>query len=185
VKDRRFPHRQRLASAGCAAVIWLSGCSGRSQAVRDPIAGIPEHQQRTVTRSDFDWRWPFAVGTGTLVCDSGAVVFRSGGTNYALNDAASARGYTRLQDIWLDRTGGPPSNPLGRLKQETRVQIFAQAAGCRAPVCRDRIRAQHAVSEQELAQIEAEGQERFWPPLERPRRSLAPLLEAGLKLCTG
>jgi hypothetical protein len=34
-----------------------------------------------------------------------------------------------------------------------------------------------------LKQIEAEGQERFWPPLAPPFKSLAPVVDEGLKLC--
>ena len=34
-----------------------------------------------------------------------------------------------------------------------------------------------------LAQIEAEGHERIWPPLPPRKQSLAPILDAGLQLC--
>ena len=37
----------------------------------------------------------------------------------------------------------------------------------------------------ERKQIEDEGRERTWPPLPRRPRDLAPLIEAGLKLCEG
>jgi hypothetical protein len=166
-------------------------CGSRSPAIRDPVPGIPATQQRTVTRSDFRWHWPFAVGVGTLGCDSGAVVLQTGGVTYALNDAAKARGFASVQPLQISVSSGP-RNPLARLKQGTRMQIFARAIACSrmanespstASACSQRLRDTHGLSDDELTQIEAEGAERRWPPLPPEYRSLAPLVDAGLKLC--
>jgi Protein of unknown function (DUF2511) len=161
----------------------LAGCA--SEGVPDPIPDIPAAQQRTTTRSEFDWRWPFSVGVGTLGCQSGAVVFRHRGTNYALNEAAAKRGHGSPQSITMPESSRPPSNPLSRLKQEDRMQIFAAASKCGADPCRERLREARGLSAEELKQIEDEGRERTWPPLPRKPRDLAPLVEAGLKLCQG
>lgn len=168
--------------AALAAFLGLTaGCA--SEAVRDPIPDIPAAQQRTTTRSEFDWRWPFSVGVGTLGCQSGAVVFRHRGANYALNPAAAERGYGSPQSITMLEPSRLPSNPLSRLKQEDRMQIFAAASRCGPDPCRERLREARALTAAELKQIEDEGQERKWPPLPRRPRDLGPLVQAGLKLC--
>jgi hypothetical protein len=51
------------------------------------------------------------------------------------------------------------------------------------PNCRKRVQEIYALLESELKQIEAEGQERFWKPLTPPFKSLAPIVDAGTKLC--
>lgn len=169
---------------------FFGGCEGRPQSIRDPIPDIPANQQRTVARNEFRWQWPFAVGVGTLGCTSGAVVFRTGNVTYALNDAAKAKGFASVKPTQVTVDAGP-RNPLARVKQETRMQIFAQAAACNATgsdhsptACRQGLRGTHGLSDDELKQIEAEGTERRWRPLQPEYRSLAPLVEAGLKLCS-
>ena len=178
-----------------ASVIVLlacfGGCERQPQSVTDPIPDIPVNQQRTIARSEFGWQWPLSVGVGTLGCVSGAVVLRTDNVTYALNDAASARGFASVQPAQVTVDSGP-RNPLGRVKQETRMQIFAKAAACNgtasdisAPACRQGLRDTHGLSDDELKQIEAEGRERRWRPLPPEYRSLKPLVEAGLKLCSG
>jgi hypothetical protein len=165
--------------------LLLAGCSGNaSQTIQDPIPDVPLAQQRSVGRSDFRPRWPFTVGVGTLGCTSGAVLFRHGGLTYALNDAAASRGFGSVDPIRVSQSG-PPSNPLGRLKQEHRMQIFAAAAVCGTQSCAQQLRETHGISEAELKQIDVEGRERFWPPLSPRRMTLEPVVEAGLKLCQG
>jgi hypothetical protein len=119
------------------------------------------------------------------------VVFRTGDRTYALNDAAMAKGFASVKPLQVV-VEPPPRNPLARVKQETRMQIFARAAACgetgseravAAGACRQRLRDAHGLSDDELKQIEAEGTERRWRPLSPEYRSLAPLVEAGLKLC--
>lgn len=164
--------------------VLIAACAGRGseQAVADPIAAIPHRQQRASARHEFPRVWPFTVGAGTLGCSSGAVVFRSAGVNYALNEAAEERGLPVPEPIRLTRQVAP-SNPLGGLTQDRRVEIFAALAACGDARCTQRLRETHRLSEAELKQIEAEGTERRWPPLAPERISLAPVLEAGLKLC--
>jgi hypothetical protein len=157
------------------------------QGPADPIPGIPDNQQRTVTRSEFRWDWPFTVGTGTLGCASGAVVFRAAGANYGVNDAAKSRGFQPVEPIRENQGSGWPSDPLKRLKQDQRMEIFRASAACEgnadAAGCRHRLRVARMLSEAELHQIDAEGRERFWPPLMSKRMSLDPMITAGLKLC--
>jgi hypothetical protein len=164
-------------------LVLLAGCA--AEAIQDPIPDVPLSQQRAVTRSDFDWRWPFSVGVGTLGCQSGAVVFRHAGANYALNEEATARGYGSVQSIRMPESSRPPSNPLSRLKQEQRMEIFAASARCNTESCRRQLQETHRVSAAELKQIEDEGHERTWAPLPRKPKDLGPLVEAGLKLCQG
>jgi hypothetical protein len=171
-------------AAGVVAVALAAACSGNApRVVEDPIPDLPPSQQRTVTRSDFDWRWPFSVGVGTLGCQSGAVVFRHRSTNYALNEAAAKHGYASPQSITMPEASRPPTNPLSRLKQERRMQIFVASTKCSTEPCRKQLQATAGISAAELKQIEEEGHERVWPPLPRKPKDLAPLVDAGLKLC--
>jgi hypothetical protein len=114
-------------------------------------------------------------------------VFRAGGVNYALHGRPGLPGLARIDAIQSTQGLGPPSNPLGRLTQETRLDIFAKVSACERTAmpagCRQRLREDFRLSEPDLKQIEAEGIERFWPPLTAPLKSLDPLVEAGLKLC--
>ncbi len=180
-----------------ALVIVLNACSmpGPDTAA-DAIPDVSAQQQRTIWRSELKWLWPLSVGTGVIGCDQGAVIFRSAGKSYALNDAASARGFADIGPIWQARPSGPPRNPLRRLKQSDRMQIFIQSMACESrpsgaasvdpSACKQAIRARRGLSEAELTQIEAEGDERSWPPLERATRaSLDPLIDTGLQLCAG
>lgn len=173
---------------GLILLTILSACGGSSsQGISEPIADIPATQQRTATRSEFRWDWPFTVGTGTLGCTSDAVVFRAGGVTYALNDAARARGFAVVDPIQQNQGSGPPSNSLKRLKQDERMQLFAASVACERTAnpggCKQQLRATRTLSEAELHQIDAEGLERVWPPLTAKRTSLDPVINAGLKLC--
>ena len=170
----------------------LAGC-GRSGAVEDPIAKVPLRHQRTATRSDFPAEWPFSVGRGTLGCSDGAVLFRALGVTYGLNDAALHRGFRAVAPIRTLEPAAPPTRPLARLTQDARMKIFSEASSCGAGVadqssavaCRTTLRQEAGVSEAELQQVEAEGRERRWPPLERAPADLGPLVKAGLALCDG
>ena len=47
--------------------------------------------------------WPLTVASGTLVCDSPAVWFESGGRSYAINGVAQTRdGIEALEPIWRE-----------------------------------------------------------------------------------
>lgn len=164
-----------LLSAACSG-------EGSPKPVADPIAGIPPSQQRVVSRNEFRLVWPFSVGAGTIGCLSEAVVFRAGGVNYGLNDAARSRGFAAVDPVWLTHHVAP-SNPLSRVTQERRMEIFAELSACDAAACRKLLLPRYTVSDDELKQIEAEGIERRWPPLAPRRVSLDPIVDAGLKLC--
>jgi hypothetical protein len=170
-------------------LLTLAACESRSQAVSDPISGIPANQQRRIAKRDIGWEWPLTVTVGTLGCGGGAVVFANGGAAYALNDAARAKGFASIRPLQLS-VHPKPTNPLSRITQDTRMQIFARVATCAPPgagdardACRQAVREKHGLSEEELKQIEAEGNERHWLPHAPQLRSVAPLIDAGLKLC--
>jgi hypothetical protein len=165
----------------------LAACSGPSPPA-DPIPEVPLAQQRTIARSELGFRWPFTVGQGTLGCVSGAVIFQNGGRRYAVNDAAKPHATAGIESIQAFLSGGPPTNPLGRIRQEERQRIFAACAACgdrpqQADACRKALRDHERLSDDELKQVEAEGQERRWPPLAPQRTSLDAVVEAGLRLC--
>lgn len=173
-------------------VVALSaGCGeARQQTILDPIPDVPRTQQRAIARGDFGWQWPLSVGRGTLGCVSGAVLFRSSDSTYALNDAAAAKGYPSIQPLQLTTDPGP-TRPLARIKQNTRMEIFAEAIACKKGptdstqpnACGERLRLRHRLSIEELNQVEAEGRERGWRPLAPHPITVAPLVEAGKKLC--
>ncbi|HEY7056497.1 MAG TPA: hypothetical protein VH458_08240 [Vicinamibacterales bacterium] len=180
----------RLARA--SSVLLLAGsaaCGGRAEPVTDPIPDVPLAQQRIIDRSELRYQWPFTVGSGTLACSGGAVVFRNAGTSYAVNEAARTRGFTSIESIRVTQTAGPPSNPLARLKQAERERVFKEAAECEktnaaeTAACKRQLRDRERLSEEDLSQIEAEGRERLWPPLTPKQISLDAVVEAGTKLC--
>lgn len=185
--------RLHPASAGLLALLCACGGGSSARQITDPIPDVPSTQQRAVSRHDFGWYWPLAAGAGTLGCSSGAVVFRAAGVTYALNDAAKARRYADVTSIH-NAASSAPTNPLKRLRQDDRMRIFADAAACPEPrsmqaergdACAQRLLTTYRISDPELRQIQAEGQERRWPPLTPSRVDLKPLVDAGLELCSG
>jgi hypothetical protein len=188
---------QRATALVFSSLIAIAGASAacrRADApVRDSIPDIPASRQRAVARTDFDWKWPFSIGHGTLGCIDTAIVFRYEGKTYALNDDARARGFAIVDPIWRVQSPGWPSNPLQKLAQDDRQKVFAQLMACdgdgsldsrpQASACKQNLAGTRGLTEPELRQISAEGHERLWPPLERKRASLAPLVEAGQQLC--
>lgn len=185
----------RLVVAGLACAIAAACGRGGPAPIADPIPDLPLTQQRAVERTDFDHQWPFSVGKGTLGCAAGALLFRHEGKTYALDEAAESRGFARLDPIWRYQGSGWPKNPLTRLEQRKREEIFAVAMACgdgplsaerevETLACRQRLRQVSEITDAELTQIEAEGRERFWRPLAQPRASLDPLRAAGRALCT-
>jgi hypothetical protein len=173
---------------GLGALV-LSGCSKSTPTIADPVEGIPLTQQRTIDRNELGYKWPFDVGTGTIACDGGALFFRAGGTTYALSRGAGTRGYADIDAIRRVQGSGPPSDPVARLTQDERMKIFAQSSACNSDnpgtvsECKVRIRARGSLSESELTRIEAEGAERFWPPLKPPLMSLDAVTDAARQLC--
>ena len=121
--------RRALAMAWVSIPLAAAAC-GPGANLADPIPEIPRAQQRTIDRSELRWQWPFTVGTGTLGCVDGAIVFRSTGTSYALNDLARSRGFASNESIRQIGASGPPSNPLSRLTQADRERIFAESIAC-------------------------------------------------------
>jgi hypothetical protein len=178
---------------GFCLLLTFGACGERRAApVTDRIRSIPYEAQRRVSRAELGLLWPLKPGTGTIGCLSGAIVFRTGGIDYALNDLAKSRGFVAIDRIWESRSEGPPSNPLKRITQDRRKQIFAELRACEktrpesslhVSVCKQRLRQSTPLSEDDLRQIESEGVERLWPPQAPARKSTEPLLALGLKLC--
>jgi len=179
------------AAAILMVVLVVTACdTSRRQTPEDSIPGLQAGSQRRITRADLGWQWPLQVGRGTLGCDSGAIVFRTAGVTYAVNPAATARGFASIDPIRLTEQGALPSNPLSRLPQDERMLVFARAASCNGADgpevsvrCRQRLRERHGLTQPELDQIEYEGRERRWPPLSSDYKSLEPLIGAAAKLC--
>jgi hypothetical protein len=175
------------------AALSHAGCSQSSPVVLDPVPGVPPAQQRTITRAELGYQWPFTVGVGTVACDGGMLAFRSGGTTYALSRGAGTRGYANVDAIRSVQGSGPPSDPVSRLTQDVRMKVFAQTSACRNATdgersrlvsdCKARIRERSSVSDSELARIEAEGVERNWPPLKPVLMSLDGIIAAADQLC--
>ena len=169
--------------AALAVAVAVAGCVAGA----DVIGGVPSHQHRAISRTDFPTEWPFSMNSGLLGCDSGAVVFRAVGVTYALNDAARRRGFEEIARIRLLQPSPPPTNPLKGVNQDIRMAIYKEAAACGngavASQCRQRVRERRALTDAQLSEIEAEGVERIWPPNQRGLVSLEPIVEAGLKLC--
>ena len=190
--SRGLSRMLRVVIAGLA-LIAVAACRGQPPAVTDPVQGVPLAQQRTIDRAELGFKWPFDVGTGTIACDGGALFFRSGGTTYALSKGAGTRGYANVDAIRRVQGSGPPSDPLPGVNQDVRMKLFAQSYGCgiaddtagrhRVAECKARIRTANKLTESDLTRIEAEGVERFWPPLKPPLMSLEPLVEAARQLC--
>jgi hypothetical protein len=176
------------------AALALSACGGHPPAVSDPVEGVPLTHQRTITRNEVGYKWPFDAGSGTVACDGGALLFRAGGTTYALTGDGRSRGYASVDGIRRLQGSGPPSDPVSRLTQEARMERFAELSACRAgrqpesstaaAECTTRIRERAGLSESEMTRIQAEGVERHWPPLPSVLMSLDAIVEAARRLCT-
>jgi len=184
----------RATGLTCVTILLMcSACRGeRPPEGAQRIPEIPDRQQRVVARRELDWRWPFTGGVGTLGCANGAVVFRFEGVTYGVNDAAKSLGFAPVEPIRLTQSSGWPRDPLKRVPQDQRRHIFRSLAACGhdgageplvTTPCRQRLRESWGLSESELAQIDAEGLERLWPPLSPKQVSLDPLIEIGLELC--
>ena len=173
-------------------VIWLVAlalnvsCAASGIGSPGGAAEALPKNEREIDRSEFRFQWPFTKGTGTLACDSGAVVIRTAGVTYGLNEEAAKRGFPSVTPILSQQTI-QPTNPLRRLPQDDRERVFMSAVRCDkatdAEGCRSRLADQYRLTTAELDQVLAEGRERHWPPLEPSRMSVAPIVEAGLKLC--
>jgi len=176
-----------------AGLAVAAGCHGKPAPVDDPVPGIPATQQRTISRNEIGYKWPFSVGVGTIACDGGALAFRAGGTTYALSRGAGTRAYANIDAIRQVQGSGPPSDPLPGVNQDVRMKLFAESYGCgtggdsaamrRAAECKARLREANKLTESDLTRIDAEGVERFWPPLKPPLMSLDPVADAARQLC--
>lgn len=167
------------------ALLCAVACGPRETAVTDAIPGAPLTHQRTITRAEFGFRWPLTVGVGVLACDQQTILFRTQGTTYVLS--GDPRRGSDIAPLRLYEPSGPPSNPLRRLKQEDRMRAFESVNSCASRPsdtnCMDNTLQRLGLSRDDWTLIEAEGQERRWPPLTRDLMPLDPVLAAGRDLC--
>jgi hypothetical protein len=86
----------------------LIACSGKEDQ--------PSHMGKLITRDSAGEAWAFTVDSGYVYSDSGAAIFESGGTKYALNGTAKGMGYTPVDPIWRthpESTGGQRKIDIG------------------------------------------------------------------------
>jgi hypothetical protein len=162
------------------AIAFLAAC-GTHDRVSDPIAGIPLARQQTISRAQFGFRWPLSPGTGTLACaEDGVILFRTSGVTYVVQGDRTRA--ADLSPLRLPEASSLPSNPVKRLTQNVRMDAFASLQRCRSnsdqESCSKRVQQRFGVSADEAGLIEAEGQERRWPPLARGLMPLDPLVHA-------
>jgi hypothetical protein len=169
----------------CVSVALLIACGSQRRA-SDLIEGIPGSRQQTISRGQLGFRWPLNAGTGTLACaDDRVILFRSSGVTYVVQ--GKRRGAADVAPLRIPEPSTPPSDPVKRLTQDARMAAFASIEQCRSkaaasPCVRD-VQTRFNLTAEESRRVEVEGQERRWPPLERPLMSLDALIEAGRALC--
>jgi len=167
------------------AIAILAAC-GTHDRVSDPIQGVPQARQRTISRAQYGFRWPLTPGRGTLACaESGVILFRAGGVTYVVQ--GQRRGASDIAPLRIPEPSAPPSNPLKRMTQDARMEAFAALRRCSAAdtddACSRTARARFGLSIEDARLIEAEGRERRGPPLTRGVMSLDALVDAGRALC--
>jgi len=168
-----------------AALALLAAC-GTHDRVSDPVAGIPLARQQTISRAQLGFRWPLSPGTGTVACaEDGVILFRTGGVTYVVQGDRT-RG-TDIVPLRMPEPSSLPSNPVRRLTQNVRMDAFASLQRCRSntdqEACSQAVQERFGLSADEARLVEAEGQERRWPPLARGLMPLEPLADAGRALC--
>ena len=177
--------RAAVALTSCA-LLCAAAC-GLRDAITDPIPGVPLSRQRAISREEFGFRWHLSVGVGVLACDQPqAILFRTQGTTYQLS--GDLRQEPDITPLRVYEPSGPPSNPLRRLKQDDRMRAFALVSSCASRPgdthCVDDSLQRLGLSRDDWTLIDAEGEERRWPPLTRDLMPLDPLVSAGRDLCT-
>lgn len=80
-------------------------------ATPEPTPALPPPRPSgNVSRADLGDAWPLTVKEGTLLCVDQAVVFSTGGVNYAVNGTAKGRasefGWRDIATIWADGSAG-------------------------------------------------------------------------------
>ena len=174
---------------GLASVLLMIAACGHGKGVADPIPDLPLPRQRTILRQELGFRWPLTVGIGTLACDgTGAILFRSAGVTYVVS--GTRPGALSLASLRVPEPSPPPSHPLKRVPQSTRMDAFASMVHCQARnqadrACEGGVLARFGLSSEEWALIDAEGDERKWPPLTRGLMPLDAMITAGRALCAG
>jgi Double zinc ribbon/Protein of unknown function (DUF2511) len=102
-----------------------------------PVVGPGE---RHISSTEYGDRWPFTVSDGVLSCVAvgklgatsvGAVYFRVGATNYAVNGVAKGRGGNpNFETIWRTRPVSSPPNIVARVPEPERRDIFRTEVAC-------------------------------------------------------
>lgn len=111
---------ERLGGLGCLLVIIVAiglaislSRGGPPAAPGGGQAREPGYVSRTLLGDD----WPLTVADGVLRCEPpSAVVFRSGGTDYAVNGVATSAGHSYIDPIWAAGASGvAPKKSIGPL----------------------------------------------------------------------
>jgi hypothetical protein len=167
------------------AGLLLAACGPRDR-VSDPIDGVPLAHQQTISRGQLGFRWPLSPGIGTLACAGKEVIlFRAAGVTYVVQ--GDWPGAADISPLRVSQPAPLPSNPVKRLPQNIRMDAFASLERCRSngadDTCSRGVQERFRMSAEEAQLIEAEGEERRWPPLARGLMPLGPLIAAGRGLC--
>ena len=189
---------QRRSTIAALALFASVGCSG----------GLGS-DERLISRVDYGEDWPFTVEEGVLSCNLSEVVFTAGGVSYGINGSAMGSGnYAEVEAIWRLAPLGAPAEPLTTVPEAERRQLFADIAACEdsatedairrfptdvvaqideegrlADSCKESLRAEAALTEDELDQISIEGVLLNWPPMTPTRMSIGQIIQDGLTLC--
>jgi hypothetical protein len=168
------------------ALMLLAGACGRG-AIDDPIDGVALSRQKTISRADFGFRWPLSVGVATLACaEDGAILLRTQRVTYTLSGSRPRA--ADIEPLRVLEPSPPPSNPLKRMTQDRRMEVFQSMLRCESggridDTCRGVVLARFGLSGDDWGLIDVEGHERRWPPLARELMPLEPLIAAGRALC--
>lgn len=88
---------KKIIYVAAIVVLFCVGCGSPSSDVRSTESGSE------VTRAQLGDDWPLTVDRGVVDCiDGNAAIFSTGGNTYALNGAATQKGYQRIDSIWRD-----------------------------------------------------------------------------------
>ncbi len=90
------------------ALVLVAACGGGPSGPTPTPAGY-------VSRAMLGDEWPLTVEDGVLRCEGSAVIIRVGGTDYAVNGAATGKG-ADIDPIWAaDPSGISPKLSIGPL----------------------------------------------------------------------
>ncbi|GMV20200.1 MAG: hypothetical protein AMXMBFR57_01490 [Acidimicrobiia bacterium] len=170
-------------------------------------------QPNEVRAEDYGDRWPLTIDSAILSCQVNggrplATIKTLEGAEHALNGAAkSTNRFRPVEPIWKFAQTKTPDAVADNVPEATRKTLFAAMVGCEddadrraeaetsdirkqvdrsralADQCKAQLRRANKLSEADQELISAEGVLQAWPPLQRTRVNIGPLLDAALALC--